>query len=516
MDTCKRLTLLVGAFLLAGLFAYATGTQEKTPAASGPTLELLWMGHPHVLTEPVPPEGNVTQKLIEQRFNVKITNVPVTINNNEALMLYFAEGKTADLINVFGQNVMETLANQGLLRTIPEEWLYTYMPGWMSKMESFFGKELIANQLKYNGKVWGPPGSNYAQTTPNFLIARKDWMDKLGVKENPKTLEDAFALAKKFTFDDPDGNGKKDTYALHGANLSLVYIFGAFGIQSGAYYLRDGKVVASHILPEYRDALMELARWYREGVMDPEYVTDDRTKQRNKWSEGKLGYLGDHPWWMAESTPQNVVKILTDKNPNAKIALLEPFIGPNGKSGGLLGYPVIRGQIGFYFGHKTSDEKVKRIMQIKEAIAMDHTLFVATNHGIEGTHWTRKNGYIVLNPDVTPSQRNKDGLGQYYGLIPITFDDYKDFIPPGDMLYYAHARKIPYVWSGIAFPYAGTNKAAGTKGADVNTIFSEFAVGVITGKINASTEWNGYVERIRKAGLDEIVAEYQKLYEATK
>lgn len=516
MNASGRGLVLVSALLLLGLVAYGSGQKEGTPAVSAQTLEILWMGHPHVLSEPTPPDDNMTKKLIEQRFNVKITNVPVNISNNENVMLFFAEGKTADLINVFGEGVMNTLADQGLIRTIPEEWLYTYLPTWMRKMESFFGKELVTNQLKYKGKVWGAPGTNYAQTTPYFGIARKDWMDRLGVKEGPKTLEDMFALMRKFTFDDPDGNGKQDTYGAHGANMRFVYVFGAYGLQSGAYHLREGKVVATHTLPDYREALGVLARWFKEGVIDPEFVTDNRTMQRNKWSEGKLGYIEDHPWWMAESTPQNVVKILTDKNATAKIALLEPPKGPAGKSGGLLGYPVIKGQIGFYFGHKTSDDKVKRIMQIKEAIASDHDLFVATNHGIEGVHWTRKDGYIVLKSDVVPAQRNKDGLGQYYGLQPISFEDYRDFIPPGDMLYYTHSLKIPYVWSGTAFPFAGTNTAAKTKGADVGTMFNEFFFNVVTGKVNLSTEWDGYVERIRKAGLDEIVAEYQRLYDATK
>jgi hypothetical protein len=54
----------------------------------------------------------------------------------------------------------------------------------------------------------------------------------------------------------------------------------------------------------------------------------------------------------------------------------------------------IKGQIGFYFGRTTSDEKVKRIMQIKETIATDHGLFVATNHGTEGVPWTKKDGTV--------------------------------------------------------------------------------------------------------------------------
>jgi putative aldouronate transport system substrate-binding protein len=519
MRATRLLAVAACLLLVLGTAVSAKG-QKEGAAAPSQRLEILWMGHPHVLSEPAPADGNMTQALLEKRFNVKITTVPVNISTSEKVMLYFAEGKSADMINVFGEGVMNTLADQGLIRTIPEEWLYTYLPTWMKGMESFFGKDLIKNQLKYKGKVWGAPGTNYAQTTPYFGIARKDYMEKVGVTENPKTLDDMFNLMRKLTFDDPDGNGKKDTYGAHGANMRFIYVFGAFGIQtnggSGGYYERDGRIVPMQTLPEYKEVLATLARWYKEGVIDPEFVTDNRTKQRDKWSEGKLGYLEDHPWWMADSTPQNVVQILMAKNPKAKIAMLEPVKGPGGKVGGWLPYPSIKGQIGFYFGKDTSDEKVKRIMQIKEAICTDHSLFVATNHGVEGTHWTYQNGFIVLKPDVPAAQRAKDGLGQFYGLVPITFEMYKDFIPPGDMQYYTHSLKIPYYFAGTAFPFAGTNQSAKTKGADVNTIYNEYFYNVVTGKANLDADWTAYVDKIRKAGLDDVVAEYQKLFDATK
>lgn len=520
MKVTKALAVAACLLLVLGSAAWAAGAKEGGAAPAGQRLELLWMGHPHVLSEPVPPDGNMTQALIEKRFNVKITNVPVNISTNEKVMLYFAEGKSADMINVFGEGVMNTLADQGLIRTIPEEWLTTYMPQLMKNMESFFGKDLIKNQIKYKGKVWGAPGSNYAQTTPYFGIVRKDYMEKIGVTENPRTLDEFFNLMRKLTFDDPDGNGKKDTYGAHGANMRFIFAFGAFGIQtnggSGGYYERGGKIVPMQTLPEYKDVLDTLARWYKEGVIDPEFVTDDRTKQRNKWSEGRLGYIEDHPWWLADSTPNNVVKLLMDKNPKAQITMVEPPKGPGGKAGGWLPYPTIKGQIGFYFGKDTSDEKVKRILQIKEAMVTDHGLFVAANHGVEGTHWAMKDGFIVLKPEVPAAQRAKDGLGQFYGLVPITFDMYKDFIPPGDMKYYTHSLKIPYYFAGVAFPFAGTNQTAKTKGADVNTIYNEYYYNVVTGKANLAADWDAYVDRIRKAGLDEIVAEYQKLYDATK
>ena len=44
-------------------------------------------------------------------------------------------------------------------------------------------------------------------------MIRKDWLAKLGLKE-PQTVDDLYTIAKAFTEQDPDGNGKKDTYGL--------------------------------------------------------------------------------------------------------------------------------------------------------------------------------------------------------------------------------------------------------------------------------------------------------------
>lgn len=40
------------------------------------------------------------------------------------------------------------------------------------------------------------------------LIYRKDWADKLGLKP-PANMDELYAMAKAFTENDPDGNGKK-------------------------------------------------------------------------------------------------------------------------------------------------------------------------------------------------------------------------------------------------------------------------------------------------------------------
>jgi multiple sugar transport system substrate-binding protein len=58
-----------------------------------------------------------------------------------------------------------------------------------------------------DGKTYGVPFS--AQTFALFI--RKDWREKVGAGQ-PKSWAELDALAKAFTREDPDGNGKADTY----------------------------------------------------------------------------------------------------------------------------------------------------------------------------------------------------------------------------------------------------------------------------------------------------------------
>jgi multiple sugar transport system substrate-binding protein len=65
------------------------------------------------------------------------------------------------------------------------------------------------NAKTSDGKYHGVPWSTQAMVT----LIRKDWREKLG-KPVPKTWEDLADLAKAFTTQDPDGNGKADTYGM--------------------------------------------------------------------------------------------------------------------------------------------------------------------------------------------------------------------------------------------------------------------------------------------------------------
>jgi putative aldouronate transport system substrate-binding protein len=466
-------------------------------------MTIAWIGHPHVLSEPAPEDGNYAELLIEERFGVDIEVVPMNISDGEKFMLFFAEGNSADHINVFGSGQFQTLADQGLIRTIEADWLYQYMPDWMQNVADFFGKDMMEAGMTYNGEVWGAPYLNYGRKNPYFPVARADWLAAVGITSLPDTLAEFEDMIRKFTEEDPDGNGANDTYGIHDSGLNFPSIFGAFGIQNNTYYEKNGRIVSSLVMEEYREVLRLLSRWYAEGWIDPEVVTDNRTAERNKWSEGKVGVIHDHPWWMADSTPSNILAIVKDKNPNATFALLPAPVGPNGLSGSNVGYPDYVGQGAVYFGFETDEAKVKKIMEIKNALYGDHDLYNSTYHGKEGTHWNFVNGIITYKPEIAAPQRNADGLGQFYALAPVALKDLTDFIGPADMKFYEHSITFnPIFKGGAAFPTAGASEAMKVKGGDVNTVAGEFYWQAITGKANLESDWDAYVTQLKRVGLD--------------
>lgn len=508
-----RTAILLIFFIGIVATVHAGGQPDQGAKADTGKMVITWMGH----NDKVFPEGNLSEALIEGKFNVEIKQATVPAGpEDEKVILYFTEGKEADLINVWSSATFRKLAEQGVLRSIPEEWLYKYMPTWMAKVESMVGKDTVKSQMYFNGKVYGAPMTDYANTLPYIMIYRKDWMDKVGITKVPTTLDEMFELLKRFTFNDPDGNGKNDTFGLHNdthPSRKFSYVFGAFGLNYNTYYLSSGKVLYANVQPEFKAALKVLNSWYKAGVIDPEFITDDRNIQRKKLAEGRFGAVLDHPWWMANSTQNNIMQIVKDANPNADFVLAPPPKGPTGKSGAPLYYPALYDQGAVFFGRNTSDDKVIKIMQIKEEFAKNQQLWLQVYHGEAGKQYDIDASGKIVKRSLTDTELANLGLGACYALQPETLDNAKPLLNSKDMELYTATMKLPVLFYGVTFPVSRINEAAKSKGADITTMASEFFYNTVTGKVDIDKGWDDYVNILMNSGLKDILAEYQNIYE---
>jgi len=102
------------------------------------------------------------------------------------------------------------------------------------------------------GKTYGVPFSAQA----SVLLIRTDWLRKVGMQA-PTTWDQLEAVAKAFTTQDPDGNGKADTYglAVPGSTTRgyISWYWSSLFWQAGGSYFKstgNGKFTATVNSPE--------------------------------------------------------------------------------------------------------------------------------------------------------------------------------------------------------------------------------------------------------------------------
>ena len=152
-----------------------------------------------------------------------------------------------------------------------------------------------------DGKLWGIPLTDASVTTANVLWIRQDWMDKLDIAA-PKSMADVLEISRRFTEEDPDGNGVDDTIGLATSNhcgdpspACKVSLMGIMLIQASGSSGMAGLVYGS-VQPEMRAALLALQKMYADGQIDREFGVKDGNQVTETIAQGKCG-MEFGVWW---------------------------------------------------------------------------------------------------------------------------------------------------------------------------------------------------------------------------
>lgn len=213
---------------------------------------------------------------------IKSNDLPdAFIVTREQLLTLLERDMIADLSDVFPQYATS------LLRSI---------------YDSTDGKAL--EEATFDGKLYALPNVYNEADAPTYLWVRQDWMDKLRL-DPPSTLLDIEHIAKAFIEDDPDGNYADDTIGIP-VTTNLIYektsgisglnsVFASFRAFPKDWYRNEkGNVVYGSIQTEAKEALALLARWYREGIIDRDFML--RKDASFLSGQDKVGILFG-PWW---------------------------------------------------------------------------------------------------------------------------------------------------------------------------------------------------------------------------
>jgi putative aldouronate transport system substrate-binding protein len=202
-----------------------------------------------------------------------------------------------------------------------------------------YASDLLKNAMEYgdgklfvpssrDGKIYGMPlPFDYYEHVPIVYI-RKDWLDKLHL-EVPKTVDDFVQVAKAFTEQDPDGNGKADTYGF-GLDKDLQMSFDAIASSYKAYrqnWVKDanGNLVYGSIQPQMKEALSKLREMYTSKVIDIEFGAKDWGRVAEDSGAGKIGMYTGAFW-----SPLYPLRLTKDHAPNSDWIAVSIPVGADG------------------------------------------------------------------------------------------------------------------------------------------------------------------------------------------
>lgn len=458
---------------------------------------------------PVNTDSAVVKKY-EEILNVKFNFIYLDRSKlTELLNLRIASNQIPDVMRLTS-DVYRSYIDQGVLASVTEEELVKNAPE-LYKLCKENAWDSIWDNLKIDGKIYGIPSLNANGKYPMVPIWRDDWLKNVGIEKIPETLEEAETAFRKFVNEDPDGNGVNDTYAL--SNLGFNAVYGAFGTAgSGAWFEKDGKLVYTLTMPEMKEALTLLNKWYKEGLIDPEFITGESKGQYwantvSFWN-GRIGFSVPGMFYHISSgdetsyASQNYTNFKAIQGENATYAPGRPFTGPEGKSG-TSQWGTFSGNY-VVMGKNVDDDQVKKekILQIHEKLNSDFDFFKLCVLGIENENYTVDgDNYNVILSD---TNEGLDTNGIVYVQNNFGFNSK---IKKKDFEYAEKVAGFPgyvtKVWEGLpsSGQYSGIVES---KGKEAIILF-------ITGQ-RSLDEFDKYVDEMNNAGLAQLTKEANEWY----
>lgn len=433
---------------------------------------------------------------VEELLNLKlnITLLPKG-DGDKALNVKLASGERPDIIQFSSNDTEINLEQAGMLEPLTpyfEQYPDLYNSRPPVQWNSIKNADGHAYVLPITSDPW-----QFA------LVYRKDWLDKLGMKV-PATLDEYMEVARAMTHKDPDGNGKNDTYAFAGRSDRLSffeYIFGAYGVFVGEVMLKDGKLVDGATQPGTKEALKFIHQMYEEGLIDPEFVTDNNSRWKDKFAKGTYGAATGKIWVMNELDSYN--KQFKKANPDGSWVLGVPLQGPEGieplgyRTGGSYRGPL-RTAILSTSEHKEAALKLLNWLASPEG----NTFYWA---GLKDEHYQLdENG--IIRSKLSSEEQAKIGikalkLAQYdIENLEVT-KEYKEI----------HEYVVANAWYS---PVSGMipNKTYATTQADLGDFVDETFFKMIIGQIPIEGGWEDFLAEMKKKKNDERMEDLNAQY----
>ncbi|MFD1775531.1 extracellular solute-binding protein [Paenibacillus rhizophilus] len=447
------------------------------------------------------------EKLIEEKANVKLEYqfIPAQEYDNK-LNVLMAGGDLPDIIHNFGPDWPQ-------YNSYVEQGAFLPLDDYLAKYPKV--KEMVSddvwNLLKSpkDGKIYHLPW--YIGQEPQLTYYRKDWADKLAIKE-PATVDEFTKMLEAFRDKDPDGNGKKDTIAFSPGDQNIWFLnsfMTNFGANMYGFVPSEedpNTLVDAFIHPNLKTGLTYLHDLRVQGLLDPDWLVDKKPGI-DKFIAGNVG--------VTSGTKNEYIRLVD--SPNVKgVAVLPPLKGPNGYEGGArLIPPHDRG-----FSISSKAKNVDAIFKYLEWQLTDGLDLM--KYGVLDKTYTEKDGVkTLISTDKLPDdyaslevlrevipQEEVDSLQK----LESKFVDHKDQFEHLKTVYNLYLEKSKTNKYAADYRRPIASPANEQYGAKLAALVQEgLTKAIVDGKADPGQTFDNYVANYYKSGGQQVQDERNKL-----
>jgi putative aldouronate transport system substrate-binding protein len=517
MNRIGKSVLMVALLVALTGFAFASGgAQQSTAAAAGPAKVTYWMDMASDKVAPVFKNVGDTQlyKEIMKKLNIQIT------------FLHPPVGQGRDQFNLI-------IASQDLPDVM--EWGLAGYPGGPAKAISdgvaINHNDVIAKHSPNLSALYkaNPTWEKLAKTDDGVLygypfirgdpmlmvfygpVFRQDYLTELGLKV-PATIDEWYttlkALKEKKGIQYPfsfrqKGTGQDGNDFFTGGGLP-----GAWGVTRGFYLDEKKDVKFGPMEPGWKDFVTTMAKWYKEGLIDPDFPVQDLKTWRAKVMDGQaavfLGYTGGGIGYFYDNVLKDnpKFKLIGSPNPVLKAGTKSRF--------GQMDWDVPTPSYAFITPKNKNVEASAKLLDFGYGKEGDMMM----NFGIEGLSYKMVGNYPTYTDNVTKNPNQPMALAMsdfmrshYAGPMVQRREYFEQFLKYPDQVLAVKN------WSGSSdfssrLPTTTPSPEESSKLAtimnEINVYTDEMLMKWLMGQASMD-QWDSYVAQVKKMGIDQAL-----------
>lgn len=379
-------------------------------------------------------------------------------------------------------------------------------------------KIIKAQNAGPDGKTYGVPMLTAVKTAMGYCI-RQDWLDKLGLKA-PTTIDEWHTVLTAFKNKDPNGNGKADEVPLvldkawENYYMNFADAWNIEADPSKDYWMvKGGKVVSAAMDPAFKEFLGTMAQWYKEGLIDKEFVTREDTNNYHILNN----LAGATCYWTGYVAAQNTNKEVLAKDPKTNWQVIAPPVLKAGAAPRTFSQQDTVGIWGWAISKNNSH--VMETLKLFDYVYSDEGSLLF-NFGVPGVSYEMKDGQPLYS---SAAKGDKDGLMIYMrknGMQALLgmrqMKEYEAGSCASDDI---KRQLFDYVDKGYFFDPTPALKLTDAekdsyeaKMTPIRTFIEENVIKFMTG-IEPMSKWDEYVAQLKKLGIDDLAKYKQQAYQ---